>query len=491
MKDVSVCRLWRAIFALAVGFGVLLTLRLSVGSAQVAGVPLVPMEPQRASTLVADNGVYTIHLPLISRWMNTRILPAGIQFYGTLNAGNGLDHAADAGARWIRVPLSWASIEPADTTPASYNWSGLDLSVTNAADRDVELILTIAGQPSWAAVYVMGPVTDTADLIEFVGALVERYDGDGVDDAPGSPRVQYFELYNEPDNADLGLAMHGGWGYWGHNGAGYAELLHTLYPAVKAASPQANLVLGGLSMDNYEPTGPFDPDFLDDVLAACQGQDCFDVMNYHYYPPFRSRWKPYGTGIIGKANYIRQKLEAYGFTDTPIICTEMSWVSGADWGSDELQSRYAVKGYARGMAAGLDAIMWYKISDTGDSSLPGLLDESMQAKLAYSAFQNMTEMLDGAMYQRPLTLAETNSAQIEGYVFQAYGDQLDVVWTEDDTPYDADDDPWLPLTVQASTLRVVDKFGNDIWYDDEGDGKIDGRVSILVGGSPLYLDHNP
>jgi hypothetical protein len=47
------------------------------------------------------------------------------------------------------------------------------------------------------------------------------------------------------------------------------------------------------------------------------------------------------------------------------------------------------------------------------------------------------------------------------------------------------------LTVQASTLRVVDKFGNDIWYDDEGDGKIDGRVSILVGGSPLYLDHNP
>ena len=210
MKGTLACRLWRVVFSLTVGLGVLLTLKLSIGSAQVAGVPLAPMGSQRASALVSSNGVYTIHLPLINQWMNTHVLPAGIQFYGTLNAGNGLDHAADAGARWIRVPLSWASIEPANTTPASYDWSSLDLSVTNATDRGIELILTIAGQPSWAAAYAMGPVTDIADLIEFVGALVERYDGDGVDDAPGSPRVRYFELYNEPDNTDLGLAMHGG-----------------------------------------------------------------------------------------------------------------------------------------------------------------------------------------------------------------------------------------------------------------------------------------
>jgi alpha-L-arabinofuranosidase len=415
----------------------------------------------------------------------------GIQFYGALNTGNGLDHAADAGARWIRVPLSWASIEPADTTPANYNWSSLDLSVTNAAGRDIELILTIAGQPSWAAVYAMGPVTDTADLIEFVGALVERYDGDEVDDAPGSPRVRYFELYNEPDNADVGHAVHGGWGYWGHNGTGYANLLRTLYPVIKAANPQAKLVFGGLALDNFEPNGPFDPDFLDDVLATCQGHDCFDVMNYHYYPPFRSRWASYGMGIIGKANYVRQKLVAYGFSDTPIVCTETSWVSGADWGSNELQSRYTVKAYVRGMAAGLDVVVWYRIDDRDDSSLPGLLDKSLQAKPAYSAFQNMTGMLEGAVYQRLLTLAETNSDQIEGYVFQAYGDRLDVVWTEDDTLYDPDDDPWLPLTVQAGTLRVVDKFGNEIWYDDEGDGRIDGKVTIFVGGSPLYLERNP
>jgi hypothetical protein len=430
----------------------------------------------------------------VSHCWDTRIPPFGVQFYSTLNASNGLTQAVDAGLRWIRVPLSWAGIEPTNTTPENYNWSGLDSSVTNAAQEGIELVLTIAHQPSWAAVYRMGPVTDTADLLEFVGALVERYDGDGVDDAPGSPQVRYFELYNEPDNADVGHALHGGWGYWGHNGAGYAELLQALYPVVKAANPQANLVFGGIALDwfeDWEPPGPFDRQFLDDVLAACQGQACFDVMNFHYYPVFRSEWEPYGTDIIGKANYVRDKLVYYGFTDVPIICTETGWGSNADWGSDELQSRYAVKGYVRGMATGLEIIIWYKIDDRGESALPGFLDSNLQPKPSYWAFQRMAAMLERAVYQRPLTLAETGSEQIEGYVFQVCGRRLDIVWTEDNTFFDPDDDPSLPLTVQAQTLRVVDKFGNETGLDDEDDGVADGQITTLVGGSPLYLEYNP
>ena len=103
----------------------------------------------------------------------------------------------------------------------------------------------------------------------------------------------------------------------------------------------------------------------------------------------------------------------------------------------------------------------------------------------------MTTMLERTVYQRPLTLAETGSEQIEGYVFQVCGRRLDVVWTEDDTRYDPDDDPSLPLTVQAQTLRVVNKSGNETWLDDGDDGVTDGQITILVGGSPLYLEYNP
>ena len=492
-------RTWHVAFSIVVGFVAVLLLRLFTGVTQRVDSPAAPfyLEARQASaqTLnhITNNGTYTVYIPYVSRCWNTDIPPFGIQFYGTLRASNGLTQAAEAGARWIRVPVLWESIEPINTTPAKYNWSDLDVSVTNGAQEGIELMLTIGGQPAWAATYPMGPVTDTEDLLEFVGALVERYDGDGVDDAPGSPRVRYFELYNEPDNTDTDHAK-GGWGLWGENGDGYAALLRELYSGIKTSSPGAQLVLGGLALDWFkEQGGPFDSHFLDDVLTACQGQDCFDVMNFHYYPLFRPNWEPYGTDIIGKANFVRQKLAAYGFTDVPVVCTEVSWASAASlwWGSDELQSRYVVKGYVRGMAAELDVIVWFEILDHSDSIEPGLLDNDLRPKPSYWAYQAMTDMLAGAIYQRSLTPAETGSSQVEGYAFQVCGKRLDVVWTEDDTPYDTGDDPSLPLTVQAQTLRVVDKFGNYVWHDDADDGKVDSQITITVGGSPIYLEYNP
>jgi hypothetical protein len=496
VKNLFANRTWRLIGAVVIGLGAVLVLGLSASSAQMVGsLPESPyLELSEAAVLAPTNGTYTVYLPFVSHFWDTRIPLFGVQFYGTLNASQGLTQATDAGTRWIRVPISWASIEPANTTPDNYDWSGLDPSVANAVQEDIELILTLTDQPSWAAVYEQGPVTNTADLLEFVGTLVERYDGDGVDDASGSPRVRYFELYNEPDNGDTGLALQGGWGYWGHNGAGYAALLRALYPVVKAANPQANLVFGGLALDWFDDDsspGPFDRQFLDDVLTACQGQDCFDVMNFHYYPPFRSRWESYGKDIIGKANYVRQRMAAHGFADTPLICTETSWLGGSDWGSDELQSRYVVKGYVRSMAADLGVTIWFEIGDRGDTGKPGLLDSDWQPKPSYWAFQTMTGMLDRSIYQRSLTLAETGSEQIEGYVFTVGGQRLDVVWTEDDSLTVPADDPALPLTVQAQTLRVVDKFGNRTWYNDGGDGVYDGWITVIVGGSPLYLEYNP
>ncbi len=495
MVRISTSRAWRGIVAMVIGLGMTLALKLSASSAQATDTRFVLSHPdmsQGSALMISSSGAYTTYMPATVRYVNTHTPPFAVQFSSAPGPSTGLPQASDAGIRWIRMPISWADIEPANTSPVHYNWSGLDQSVTNAVQEDIELILTIGGQPTWAAIYPMGPVTNTADLVEFVGALVERYDGDGVSDAPGSPQARYFELYNEPDNADPIHASTGGWGYWGHNGAGYAALLQTLYPVVRAASPQASLVFGGLALDWFEDQGgPFDRQFLDDVLAACQGQNCFDVMNFHYYPAFRDFWEPYGTDIIGKANYVRQKLTAYGFTSVPVICTETSWGSSVEWGGQEPQSRYVVKGYVRGMAAGLDIIVWYKIDDQGESFLPGLLDDSLQPKPAYWAYQTMTGMLEDASYERALTIAETGSEQIEGYVFRVYGQRIDVVWLEDDTPYNGDDDPMLPLTVQAQTLRVTDKHGNATWLNDGDDGTVDGRITIQVSGSPLYLEYNP
>jgi len=439
-------------------------------ASQVSATMLTQMEPINT----------TIYLPLVANYWADVTPNFGVQFYGNLNAASGLDTIAEAGARWVRVPINWAAIEPVNTTPEHYNWTSLDLSIENATAHDINLVLILGGQPAWAAEYPMGPVYDTAELHEFLGALVERYS-----------EVTYFEIYNEPDNASVEHAELGGFGYWGNNGTGYAGLLRGLYPVIKSANPEAQVVIGGLALDYYEDQGGiFVRSFLDDVLAACQGHDCFDVMNFHYYPPFRPNWEPYGRDIIGKANYVRQKLAEYGFESMPVICTEFSWSGGGNWGTDKLQSDYVVKGYVRTMAARLPIAIWFMKHDGGQVDLPGLLDRNLQPKPAYYAYQVMTQQLQHAIYQRPLNIVETGSSSMEGYIFQVGRHRMDVVWTEGST-WNSQDAPVLPYTVTASRLLVIDKWGNEVLYTDAQDDVMDQRITIMVDDSPLYLVYEP
>ena len=448
------------------------------------------------SELVSTD-TYTVYLPLAAVNAGTPPPLFGVQMYGAVTHTTGLTKVATAGARWIRVPISWRSVEPADCTPEQYNWTSIDSRVQALLSEGIEPLLTLSGNPDWAAVYPMGPVTDVADLQEFAAALVERFDGDGYEDAPGSPVVRYWEMYNEPDNADEVHAAHGGYGYWGYRGDDYATMLDALYPVVKAASPHAQVVFGGVAHDNFDyEGGGFDPDFIDDVLSSCTGP-CFDVMNFHYFPYYRSRWEGYGKDVMGKVNYLQAKLASYGF-DRPLMCTETSWPRASTWGSEVLQSRYVVATYARGAAAGLVVHNWFAWKDI-DSSLPGLLDSELQPKPAYDAYQTLTAQLGQARYVRSLTEGETGGGDLEGYVFSVPGadgwERLDVIWYDCPTyqhrpPVDCPSGTSQTMSVAASALRITDMYGNSGVQYDASDGVLDGRVTLQIGLDPVYVEHD-
>jgi len=482
-----------------VHIGVVLTLVLiafgilSNGLSSSKTFAAAPRQQHVTAGTLGDTQTYTTYLPVVSQNWSGILPPFGVQYYGIPSPNKGLTYAMEAGVRWIRVPLSWRAIEPANTIPAYYNWTYLDAQVSSvAAGADsTELIITISEQPEWAALYPSGPVTNTEDLLEFVGAVVGRYNGSD----PDLPEIRFFELYNEPDNTDPDRAAHAGWGFWGNNGAGYAVLLKQLYPVMKAANPNAQLVFGGIALDWFvddDPPGIFDECFLRDVLQACQGHLCFDVMNFHYYPVFYERWLPYGPGIVGKTNYVREQLRQYGFGDVPVIVTEAGWDSASSWGSTELQDRYPAILYSRGMSVNLDVVIWFMIRDLEHFGAHGLLDIDYQPKSSYWAYRVMTSMLSFTSYQRPLSLAETGSGQIEGYVFVRGTKRIDVVWVNDVKPLDPSTDaPSLPLVMSAQRLRVTDKYGVTYLVSDIDDGVLDGGVEISVDGSPLYLEYNP
>ena len=427
---------------------------------------------------VAYRDVYQVGLPLVMRNYDPVPPLFAIQMYGSIHASTGFTWVVESGAKWIRFPVYWSSIEPVNSTPANYSWAALDASIQTATASDVHIIATIDSNPSWAAARLNGPVSNTADLQEFVGALVARY-----------PQVRHWEFYNEPDNKD----------FFGIHSAAYAAMLQSVYPVVKSANSSAQVVMGGLALDWYtDEGGPFVRGFLESVLSNCSGP-CFDVANFHYYPAWRPVWEPYGRDIIGKANYMRQVLAAYGYS-RPVINTEVGWPSITVWGSPHLQARYVLKVYVRGFAAGLPIVNWYALIDA-DSANPGLLGPGLTPRPAQMAYETLTALMSQARFVRAIPPSETGSTRIEGYQFSVPASvgrkRLDVYWHDCPSmntmwsPSDCSN--VAPLTINASHIAVISYLGVTTLRNDADDGQADGRVTLPNGidTNPVYIDYDP
>jgi len=355
--------------------------------------------------------------------------------------------AQGAGVKWARVIVYWSSIEPSNTTPEHYTWGGYDASFSNLTQAGITPIADVMGNPPWAATTFQGPIdlVDLSEFAQFMGALVERYDGDGVDDAPGSPVVRYWQLYNEPDDLKT----------WGGHGGEYAQMLKAVHPAVHGADPQGKVVLGGLAYDWWPGYYPFDLEFLDDVVAAGGGA-YFDLWAYHFYPRQGGKWSP--PNVVGKALAVREKLPQ-GLRGKAVLCTEVGepYTGGApDWPrSHELASRYVVQAFVQGMGAGdyglqMPALIWFTMDYYDDGRKFGLLDEGGEPNPEYYAYQTLAEGLEGWAYERALGVSG-----VEGYVFGSVGGEKVVVG--------AAGEGGEVLSFGGGQLRVVDKFGQDFF----------------------------
>lgn len=442
---------------------------------------------------------YPVYLPAISNNFDASLgTPVfGVQMYGnTSDSRSYHPFLLDSGAGWLRVNVSWASAEPVNVSPASFNWTSTDrnLSAARSDMGGLNLIVTVEDSPGWAAAdsgSVIYP-DKRDDFAEFVGALAERYDGDGIDDAPGSPIVLYWELFNEPDANDTQIPFR-----WGNDGAAYANMLAEVYPVAKAANPAVQIVMGGLAYDWFEEQGgPFVRNFLPDVLAAGGGA-YFDVANFHYYPLFAPNWTDDSSlGLIEKAEDVRSVLATYGYVK-PLVITEAGWHDNDVVGvpsTPEEQARYLIELFTESMAADLDATIWWMLYDPGgfypynngivtnDATLP------IVKKLSFNAFQYGVAELQYAHFVRALSAGETGNSDLDVYLFQdnVNGRFIYVTWLN---PVDSPSVHALRLPVTTATVR--DSItGGTTTVNDGSDGTLDGHITIQVGGRPLYVEVN-
>jgi hypothetical protein len=117
-----------------------------------------------------------------------------------------------------------------------------------ASDRGLNIILIIRSTPSWAQ--KRSGVSCGAVKFEKLSAF-SKFVGDAVARYSNPPyNVKYWELGNEPDIDPSLVPSDNPFGCWGddtdlyYGGGYYAEMLKQIYPVIKAADPEAHVLIG-------------------------------------------------------------------------------------------------------------------------------------------------------------------------------------------------------------------------------------------------------
>jgi hypothetical protein len=395
----------------------------------------------------------------------------------------GLNQMVEANISWVRpVGVLWSSVEPAE---GIYDWSvlaGLEAELLTASRNGIQVVLLVHSTPEWARKITgigptCGPIADNKlpAFGNFMRAMVARYSF--------SPyNVKYWELWNEPDAPTVSEDR--GFGCWGDGsdpyfgGGGYAEMLKVVYPQIKVANPQAQVLIGGLLLD-CDPRGPCDAVghsnllglYLEGVLRN-NGGPFFDGVSFHAYdyyspstggyanPNWSSAWNTTGPVLIAKSQYIQSLLNQYGVTGKFLMNTESAVICGST-GQESycmtdlfayLKASYVTQSYSAAIAEGLRANLWYNVLGWRNS---GLLNYDLSPQLAYTSFNFAIRELTDTRYASVILPTDIGGATgIMGYKFIRNDRNVWVLWSMDDSPH--------TISLASVPLEAWDALGNPI-----------------------------
>jgi hypothetical protein len=198
------------------------------------------------------------------------------------------------GAGLVRVYFYWSQVEP---EPGRYNFDAVD-AFLDQLDGSEEVWVTVCSSSRWATRQATeflppSPAKDPEDYRRFVDRLVRHCGG----------RVRYWQCDNEPSNVGL---------LWAGTAAEYVTQLEVMYRAVKAADPEAAVVLGGapFGLPESPPDSP-DRQFFDVLLR--DGRDHFDLFDLHLYGE--------ATRILADVETARGLMRAHGY-EKPLVAGE-------------------------------------------------------------------------------------------------------------------------------------------------------------------------
>lgn len=432
---------------------------------------------------LANGPQHSIYLPFVFQEAHRNYNVFGVD--ARMNANSGLLQLAETNTFWVSgIGINWSAVEP---NKGDRNWgaiSGVELQLLTAASYDFEPIVTVNITPTWAQDFApynkpCGRIksNEFAAFASFISDVVLRY-------SKPPYNVKYWKIWNEPDVAP-DLSNDPWLGCWGddsdpyYGGGYYGDMLDVIYPAIKVANSEAQVIVGGLLLDCNPNAGspPCDTKpalFLQGILENGSGNS-FDGVGFHSYDYYndalgrygnsfwQSYWNSTGPVIIAKSNYLKGLLEdpTYGLSEKFLVILESAIRCNTVWGFDcgtnfEItKAYYLAQAYTVAIAQGLLGNTWYSLTGWPDNNT-GLLDGSLNPLPAFHTYSFFTYELGGSTFVRVIPPSELQNQPVFGYEFDRGDFNIWVLWSKDGVSNTVTL-PSLPFSIrETSTTGQVD-----------------------------------
>ena len=264
--------------------------------------------------------------------------------YGRVKDWMGIENPGalygEIGAKWVKFPgVPWSLIEP--ERGGGYRWWLLDSMVKNYQENGFSILAVLICDAPWAVEgggkgsnynggRTASPPMDQywSQYEAWVKAVVERYDGDGINDMPGlKAPILDWEIESGAQHNVFWVVKNKG-----DEAKEYGRLLRVAYEAAHAAHKDVRIVLSGINLGDLFDDGLKRDDLGLDALIAIRFADrpamrdlyqtslkfIREVLSYHqYYDAIEFHYNHDYRAAEATVDWLKQQLEKHG-ADKPI-----------------------------------------------------------------------------------------------------------------------------------------------------------------------------
>ena len=435
--------------------------------------------------------------------------PFGIQGFAEELKSNDFKNALKAGVKWIRIDginaMVWDLVE---RNKGTYNWDKTDQTASKLFQNGFNIVWMTKSFNRWD----QGITQPTGNLklpknlnayANFLSTAAERYDGDGINDAPGSPVVNYWQIENEVDG-----------NFWDDTPQAYASLLKTSYETIKKANSNAKVLISGAGT----PKGFYNFHTAALKELANLNDKYFDIMDVHWYES-AGDYKEHPIGnyvLVSFMQDLRTKLSSYGYGDADIWFTETGTYSGSHVldkqgnikpsQGESVQAAELIKRYIHFTANGVRKVFWHHMgegsSKGGDNDYflnVGLIYNGRGSddlglnvkKLAYYSYQKMTEILEGSDWNNTQKIQESGNVYI--YKFTKNGKPVLVAWNDNNQTKTVNLDVGSVSSVKITEAVPKYESGKDVTdyntaFTTESKTVQNRQITLTLNDVPVFVE---